>query len=242
MAQTTAPIDAELGATSASGPATLLRKGAGEWLFLAPALAFFIGYQLWPIVRVLWLSFTDFQFLSSKPAQWVWFDRLHPGASRSAHVDEPVAGGVVHDHVSSGNDHPAAVARHPDRARQQSATCRPLPGDPAHSGRDTSTLMFRCWRKSDVQLPKWSDQSFARRCFRTVHLAGARLQWLGRTPLTLPSIAVKEVWWGLGYHTIFFIAGLAAIPAEMSDAARVDGANEWQVFWHVTRPRGSLRS
>ena len=62
-------------------------------------------------------------------------------------------------------------------------------------------------------------------------------QWLGGTALTLPAIAIMEVWWGLGYHTIFFIAGLAAIPKELPDAARIDGANEWQVFWHVTRPQ-----
>ena len=62
-------------------------------------------------------------------------------------------------------------------------------------------------------------------------------QWLGGTPLTLPSIAIMEVWWGLGYHSIFFLAGLAAIPKELPEAARIDGANEWQVFWHVTLPR-----
>jgi multiple sugar transport system permease protein len=62
-------------------------------------------------------------------------------------------------------------------------------------------------------------------------------QWLGGTPLTLPSIAVMEVWWGLGYHTIFFLAGLAAIPKDLPEAARIDGASEWQVFWNVTRPR-----
>ena len=62
-------------------------------------------------------------------------------------------------------------------------------------------------------------------------------QWLGGTALTLPSIAIMEVWWGLGYHTIFFLAGLAAIPKDLPDAARIDGASEWQVFWHVTRPR-----
>ncbi len=62
-------------------------------------------------------------------------------------------------------------------------------------------------------------------------------QWLGGTPLTLPSIAIMEVWWGLGYHTIFFLAGLAAIPKDLPEAARIDGANEWQVFWHVTRPQ-----
>ena len=62
-------------------------------------------------------------------------------------------------------------------------------------------------------------------------------QWLGGTPLTLPAIAVMEIWWGLGYHTIFFLAGLAAIPKDLPDAARIDGASEWQVFWHVTRPQ-----
>jgi ABC-type sugar transport system permease subunit len=62
-------------------------------------------------------------------------------------------------------------------------------------------------------------------------------QWLGGTDLTLPAIAVMEVWWGLGYHTIFFLAGLAAIPKDLPEAARIDGANEWQMFWHVTLPR-----
>src|SRR5262249_8161104 len=62
-------------------------------------------------------------------------------------------------------------------------------------------------------------------------------QWLGGTPLPPASIAVMEVGWGLGYHTIFFLAGLAAIPKDLPEAARIDGASEWQVFWHVIRPR-----
>jgi multiple sugar transport system permease protein len=62
-------------------------------------------------------------------------------------------------------------------------------------------------------------------------------QWLGDPKLTLPAIALMEVWWGLGYHTMFYLAGLAAIPKELSEAARVDGANEWRLFWHVTLPR-----
>jgi ABC-type sugar transport system permease subunit len=73
MAQAIAESDADLGARVARDPAGLWRRG-GEWLFLAPALAFFIGYQVWPIFLVLWLSFTDFQFLSDKPEHWIWFD------------------------------------------------------------------------------------------------------------------------------------------------------------------------
>ena len=74
MAQTIAAREADLDAAEAGGPVAQIRKSVGEWMFLAPALVFFIGYQVWPIVRVLWLSFTNFQFLSDKPAQWIWFD------------------------------------------------------------------------------------------------------------------------------------------------------------------------
>ena len=75
MAQAIADSEAELGAAGRGrSRSSVVRKGMAEWLFLAPALVFFIGYQVWPIVRVLWLSFTNFQLLSDKPAQWVGFD------------------------------------------------------------------------------------------------------------------------------------------------------------------------
>src|SRR3954453_12822820 len=74
MAQTIAGGDANLGARRVVRTYRLLRRDAGGWLFLAPALIFFIGYQIWPIVRVVWLSFTDFQFLSDQPEHWVGFD------------------------------------------------------------------------------------------------------------------------------------------------------------------------
>src|ERR1700722_353952 len=74
MAQAIADSEVELGERVAGGPVPVLRKGMTEWLFLLPALVFFIGYQVWPIARVLWLSFTNFQLLSDKPAQWIGFD------------------------------------------------------------------------------------------------------------------------------------------------------------------------
>src|ERR1700735_1998036 len=74
MAQAIADSEVELGEKDADGPVRVLRKGVTECLFLAPAVVFFIGYQVWPIARVLWLSFTNFQFLSDKPAQWIGFD------------------------------------------------------------------------------------------------------------------------------------------------------------------------
>ena len=56
------------------------------------------------------------------------------------------------------------------------------------------------------------------------------------TTLALPALAFVEIWWGLGYHTMFFLAGLASIPHELFEQARVDGANFNQRFWMVMFP------
>src|SRR6476620_3125961 len=73
MEQTIASGGAGLYQRRPGSQVTLLRQGIGTWLFLFPAVAFFVGYQVWPIFRVLWLSFTDYKFLTNEPANWVWF-------------------------------------------------------------------------------------------------------------------------------------------------------------------------
>ena len=46
-----------------------------------------------------------------------------------------------------------------------------------------------------------------------------------------------EWWWGLGFHTMFYLAGLSTIPKELYESARVDGASEWRIFWKITFAR-----
>lgn len=63
--------------------------------------------------------------------------------------------------------------------------------------------------------------------------------WLNSTSLALPSIIAMIAWRGLGFQMIIFLAGLQAIPQELYEAAKVDGAGAWKRFRHVTLP--SLR-
>src|SRR5262245_45670443 len=56
---------------SMTAPGGMLRQRLSPWVFLAPAVLFFFGYQVYPILRVVWISFTDYQFLTSEPARWV---------------------------------------------------------------------------------------------------------------------------------------------------------------------------
>ncbi|MBZ0229571.1 MAG: sugar ABC transporter permease, partial [Bauldia sp.] len=58
----------------APGRVSSLRQGLSPWWFLVPAVLFFVGYQIYPIFRVLWISFTDYQFLTNEPANWVGID------------------------------------------------------------------------------------------------------------------------------------------------------------------------
>ena len=60
--------------------------------------------------------------------------------------------------------------------------------------------------------------------------------WLDSTTLALPSLVVMSAWRNLGTLMIIFLAGLATIPAEVNEAAEVDGAGPWQRFRHITLP------
>jgi alpha-glucoside transport system permease protein len=59
--------------------------------------------------------------------------------------------------------------------------------------------------------------------------------WLGPTLVT-PAIIVAYVWIWAGFAMVVIAAGLAAIPRDVLEASRVEGANEWQVFRRVTVP------
>ncbi|MCC6801090.1 MAG: sugar ABC transporter permease [Anaerolineae bacterium] len=61
-------------------------------------------------------------------------------------------------------------------------------------------------------------------------------RWLVEPGLVLIPIAVVAIWQRLGFDMVLFLAGLQTIPLELYEAARIDGANRWQRFLHVTLP------
>jgi multiple sugar transport system permease protein len=62
------------------------------------------------------------------------------------------------------------------------------------------------------------------------------INWLGDPNLVLPALSLTTIWWGFGFPMLIFIAGLQGIPEHLYEAARMDGANGWQVFLHITLP------
>lgn len=60
--------------------------------------------------------------------------------------------------------------------------------------------------------------------------------WLGDPSWAPVAIAIATVWKEIGFNVIFFLAGLASVPKDLTEAAEIDGANSWKTFWHVTLP------
>ena len=76
-------------------------------------------------------------------------------------------------------------------------------------------------------------------------LVGQALQGIGLKVLTTPSVGISAgvvslvlaaTWQMSGYTMAIYLAGLRGIPDELREAARVDGASEWQILWHIILP------
>ena len=59
--------------------------------------------------------------------------------------------------------------------------------------------------------------------------------WLFDTAWAKPALVLMSLW-GIGTNTVIFLAGLQGMPQHLYDAAKIDGANQWQEFQHVTLP------
>jgi raffinose/stachyose/melibiose transport system permease protein len=60
--------------------------------------------------------------------------------------------------------------------------------------------------------------------------------WLGDTRTALLSVAFVDVWKGVGFATVIYIAGIMSIPEEYYEALQIDGGNSWHKFWNIILP------
>jgi multiple sugar transport system permease protein len=62
------------------------------------------------------------------------------------------------------------------------------------------------------------------------------LPFLNSSILVIPSIILITTWASVGYNMVLFLAGLGGIPFSFYEAAKIDGANSWGLFWKITWP------
>jgi sn-glycerol 3-phosphate transport system permease protein len=67
-------------------------------------------------------------------------------------------------------------------------------------------------------------------------LFGVKPRWLDDPFLAFGLVVVAAIWKGLGYNVVFYLAAIQNVPAEVLEAAEMDGATGWQRFWRVVFP------
>ncbi|MDQ0877754.1 putative aldouronate transport system permease protein [Paenibacillus sp. V4I3] len=80
------------------------------------------------------------------------------------------------------------------------------------------------------------DNGFLNNLLKSMHLIERPLSLLASDNHTWLAMTLWGIWKGLGWGAILYIAAIAGIDQELYEAARVDGANRFQLMWHVTIP------
>jgi len=82
------------------------------------------------------------------------------------------------------------------------------------------------------------DQGLINQFLKAISLGQIQpLRWLVDTDTALPAIILVSAWQAAGFQMVIFLAGLQDIPEALYEAARIDGANTWQLFRYVTFPQ-----
>lgn len=208
-----------------------MNRQPAAWLFLAPAAIVLGVFFLLPVIGALVLSLTDYDLYALADIhnlRFVALDNywalLHRPLFWSAlgHTVYFVAVGVpLSMLVSLG----AALLLHSPLAR-----CKPF---------------FRNALFAPVVTTVVAVAVVWRYLFNTKYgLVNHALSWVGIHPIdwlgdphwAMPAIILFAVWKNFGYNMIILLAGLQAIPAELYEAARIDGASAWRQFRHITLP------
>lgn len=62
-------------------------------------------------------------------------------------------------------------------------------------------------------------------------------RWAAGKETAMLTVVLFSVWKNMGYYMVIYLAGLQGTNLELNEAAELDGANKWQIFWHVTLPQ-----
>ena len=208
-----------------------MNRSRTAWLFLTPALLVLGVFFVLPVIGALGLSLTDYDLYALADIHNLRFVGLHNYWallqrplfwSALGHTFYFVAAGVP---LSIGASLGTALLLNSPLARM-----KPL---------------FRTVLFAPVVTTAVAVAVIWRYLFNTKYglvnsaLAGLGLHpvdWLGDPHWAMPTIIAFAVWKNFGYNMIIFLAGLQAIPAELYEAARIDGASAPRQFWHITLP------
>lgn len=211
---------------------SLLRRVPVHWLLLAPALLFVSAMALFPLVYSFVLGFREWKLARSvTPGDWVGFQNYWYLLTDDPDFLEAmrVTAVFVVSNVSATLLVALGAALLLNKAGRINTFARvllilPFVMSPALVG-----ISFRFFLNGEYGIVH--------------HLIGLVFPsmvdtiWLADSTLAMVAVVAADVWHWAPYMTLVMLGGLASIPKETEEAARVDGASAWAVFRDVTLPQ-----
>jgi len=210
--------DHERGASQFSG-------ATAAWMLLAPALILLAIFVVWPIIYLVCLSFTTGSFTRAG-LQWYGLNNY-----RRLILDPDgwqVLGNTLYFTV---------------------ATVIPSLGVPLGLAVSLNqTILWRGLLRTAYFIPsvtslvavglgfRWLFQNDGPINHLLVAWGADPIPWLNSSLWAMPVLILLSSWKQLGFNLVVFLAGLQTIPQSRYEAAELDGAGPWQVFWYITLP------
>src|SRR5438874_9852566 len=201
------------------------------YLFVAPAVALFLVFGAWPVLRGLTMAFTDYRYLILDYAPFVglrnfveiahdpdFWDAFRRSLYFTLWYLPPNI--VIPLFLS------ALIAR--VRNGKLAATYR-------------VTAYLPVVLPTSVAILLWgelfnSQYGYVNILLHDVFRLPIRPAWLSDPHLVIPTMAAAAVWKNMGTNTLLFLVGLYNIPGELYESASIDGAGPWQQWRHITLP------
>lgn len=198
------------------------------YLFLLPALLLLSLTVFYPAVQAFLLSFTQYGFDITKPPEWVglknfqrlWKDEVFWKTLKNTFL---YLVGVVPVLVMV----PLGLAILVNRALPGIRWFRAAYYTPVVISMVVAGIAWR-WL--------YAETGLLNQMLRALGISEAGIPWLTSPRFALFSVMLVTIWKGLGYYMVIYLAGLQSIPADLYEAAAIDGSQGWRKHWDITIP------
>lgn len=195
------------------------------YLFLLPYLLFFVAFGLLPVILGFFVSLTDWRIIGD----WQWVGlRNYASWLRDTHLLKVTYNTLYYTALSV----PAvtvgalAMALFVNRKMTGYVWSRVVFFAPYVIAVTVTSLLWKWILETDFGVLN----------YYLIQLGLDPIPWLTDVRWAMVAMVITKLWWDAGFSMIVYLAGLQDIPPSLYEAARIDGANGWQLFANITLP------
>jgi raffinose/stachyose/melibiose transport system permease protein len=196
-------------------------------LFVLPALAVVFVFFLFPMLRSMVYSFTNWDGIA-RTSRWVGLRNFQVVVTESSFLQvvfNTLYLAVIYVPVLNALALLLAVAVY--NAGRAGNVYKSMLFFPNLLSMTVVALIWRVIYTHDGLLNQF---------FRTIGLKALVLDWLGKPGTVLPAMSVTIIWFAVGYYLLIYLAGLNTVPVEIYECAEVEGVNPAQKLFRITIP------